>query len=197
MIGLEVEYLEAGALDDLTREEIQRLSPKDDNDLLVSRTRDSSEVKFGKSRIIPRMQGCIDELNEAKVDVIALLCAGVFPKFESNAPLLRADRLMYGFLSSIPNLNKVGLLVPDEKQKQPIGCEFEDQGFRVVTSWFSPYSPGSVEEAVKSFRREDVSVLSLLCMGYNPRLKEKIVNLTLKPAVLSQSLLAKAIHELL
>jgi hypothetical protein len=34
-------------------------------------------------------------------------------------------------------------------------------------------------------------------MGYNPDLKEKVVNLTSKPAALSQSLLAKAIDELL
>jgi protein AroM len=197
MVGGEVEYVEAGALDDLTRKEIEELSPKDDHDLLVSRIRDGSEITFGKSRIIPRLQKCIDQLNTANVKAIALLCAGVFPPFESKAPLLRADRLMYGFLGSIPNLNKVGLLLPGEKQMKPLGREFEEQGFKVVTSWLSPYSRGSVEEAVKPFKSKDVTVLSLLCMGYNPDLKEKIVKLTSKPAVLSQSLLAKAIHELL
>jgi protein AroM len=197
IVGKDVEFLEAGALDDLTKKEIAELKPRDDHDVLVSKIRDGSEVMFGKSHIITRLQRCMDQLNAKNVGAIALLCAGTFPRFDSKAPILRTDLLTYGFLRSIPNLNKVGLLLPNDKQMEPIGREFEDEGFKVVTSWLSPYSKGSVEEAVKPFMREDVTVLSLLCMGYNPDLKEKVVNLTSKPAALSQSLLAKAIDELL
>ena len=197
IIGKDVEFLEAGALDDLTKKQIVELKPRDNHDVLVSRIRDGSEVMFGKSHILTRLQRCIDQLNAKNVGAIALLCAGAFPQFNSKAPILRTDLLTYGFLRSIPNLNKVGLLVPNDKQMKPLGREFEDEGFKVVTSWLSPYTQGSVEEAVRPFMREDVTVVSLLCMGYNPDLKEKIVNLTAKPAALSQSLLAKAIDELL
>lgn len=79
MIGGSVEFVEAGALDDLTKEEILKLTPKSDADLLVSRTRDGSEIIFGKSHIIPRLQKCIDSLNAKGVEAIALLCAGSFP----------------------------------------------------------------------------------------------------------------------
>jgi len=192
-----VEFVEAGALDDLTREEILKLAPKNDEDVLVSRIRDGSEVVFGKSHIIPRLQRCIDSLNSEGVESIALLCAGSFPKFQSKAPIVRPDLLMYGFLKSIPNMGKVGLLVPNERQQEPIGREFRDEGIEVVTSWLSPYREGSVEDAVKPFRSDEVTVISLLCMGYTPELKEKVVRFTSKPAVLSQSLLAKAIDELL
>jgi len=192
-----VEFVEAGALDDLTRQEILKLAPKSDADVLVSRARDGSEIIFGKSHIIPRLQRCIDTLNSKGVEAIALLCAGSFPRFESKAPIVRSDLLTYGFLKSIPNMEKVGLLVPNEKQQEPIGREFRDEGFEVVTSWLSPYREGSVEDAVKPFKREDVTLVSLLCMGYTPELKEKVVRFTSKPAVLSQSLLAKAIDELL
>lgn len=197
MIGGSVEFVEAGALDDLTKEEILKLTPKSDADLLVSRTRDGSEIIFGKSHIIPRLQKCIDSLNAKEVGTIALLCAGGFPRFESKAPIVRPDLLMYGFLKSIPNLKKVGLLVPNEKQQGPIGKEFEEEGFQVVTSWLSPYQQGSVEEAMGPFKRDDVTVISLLCMGHSLELKEEVVRCTSKPAILSQSLLAKAIDELL
>jgi len=197
IVSRSVEFLETGALDDLTRQEILELAPKDDSDVLVSRVRDGSEVMFGKSHIILRLQRCIDNLNSKGVEVIALLCAGSFPRFESKAPIVRPDLLMYGFLKSIPNLRRVGLLVPNERQQEPIGKEFEDEGFGVVTSWLSPYRESSVEEAVKPFKMKDVTLISLLCMGYSPELKEKVVRLTSKPAILSQSLLAKAIDELL
>jgi len=192
-----VEFVEAGALDDLTRQEILKLTPRSDVDVLVSRARDGSEIIFGKSHIIPRLQRGIDALNSKGVEAIALLCAGSFPRFESRAPIVRSDLLMYGFLKSIPNMKKVGLMVPNEKQQEPIGREFRDEGFEVVTSWLSPYREGSVEDAVKLFKKEDVTLISLLCMGYTPKLKEKVVRFTSKPAVLSQSLLAKAIDELL
>jgi protein AroM len=197
MISRSVEFVQAGALDDLTKQEILRLTPKNDADVLVSRARDGSEIMFGKSHIIPRLQKCIDDLNAKKVEAIALLCAGSFPRFESKAPIVRPDLLMYGFLKAIPNMEKVGLLLPNEKQQGPIGKEFEDEGFQVATSWLSPYREGSVEEAVKPFRGEEVTMISLLCMGHSLELKEKITKLTSKPAVLSQSLLAKAIEELL
>lgn len=197
MIGGSVEFVEAGALDDLTKEEILKLTPKSDADLLVSRTRDGSEIIFGKSHIIPRLQKCIDSLNAKEVGTIALLCAGSFPRFESKAPIVRPDLLTYGFLKSIPNLKKVGLLVPNEKQQGPIGKEFEDEGFQVLTSWLSPYRESSVEEAMKPFVRPDVTVIALLCMGHSLELKEEVVRSTSKPAILSQSLLAKAIDELL
>jgi len=197
MISRSIEFVEVGALDDLAREEILKLTPKSDSDVLVSRVRDGSEVIFGKSHIIPRLQRCIDALNSEGVEAIALLCAGNFPRFESKAPIVRPDLLMYGFLKSIPNMKKVGLLVPNERQQEPIGREFRDEGFEVVTSWLSPYREGPVENAVKPFKREDVTLVSLLCMGHTLELKEKVVRLTSKPTVLSQSLLAKAIDELL
>lgn len=197
MISRSVEFLEAGALDDLTKQEIMKLTPKDDSDVLVSRDRDGSEILFGKSHIVPRLQKCIDGLNNKGVEAITLLCTGSFPRFESKAPIVRPDFLMYGFLKSIPNLKKVGLLVPNERQQGPIGKEFEDEGLEVVTSWLSPYRESSVEEALKPFKRDDVTVISLLCMGYNPELKRKAVEFTSKPAALAQSLLAKGIDELL
>ena len=139
----------------------------------------------------------MNNLTSKGVEVIALLCAGSFPRFESRAPIVRPDLLMYGFLKSIPNMKKVGLLVPNERQQEPIGKEFEEEGLGVVTSWLSPYRESSVEKAVKPFKVEEVTLTSLLCMGYSPELKEKVVRLTSKPAILSQSLLAKAIDELL
>ena len=197
IIGKDVEFLEAGALDGLTRQQITNLKPKNDQDVLVSRIKDGSEAMFGKSHVIPRLQKCVNQLNAKKVQAIALLCAGTFPQFDSKAPILRPDFLMYGFLRSIPNLKKVGLLVPNDKQMKPIGREFEDERFKIVTSWLSPYSKGSIEGAVKPFTRDDITILSLLCIGYSPELKDKIVSLTRKPAVLTQSLVAKAIDELI
>ena len=56
LISGSIEFIEAGALDDLTKQEIQKLTPKNDSDVLVSRVRDGSEVMFGKRHIISRLQ---------------------------------------------------------------------------------------------------------------------------------------------
>jgi protein AroM len=64
IIGKDIEILDAGALDDLTKKEIAELKPRDDHDVSVSRIRDGSEVLFGKSHIITRLQRCIDQLKQ-------------------------------------------------------------------------------------------------------------------------------------
>jgi protein AroM len=67
MIGRSVDFVQAGALDDLTKQEILKLTPKNDSDVLVSRARDGSEIMFGKSHIISRLQKSSDDLNAKRL----------------------------------------------------------------------------------------------------------------------------------
>lgn len=53
ILGPDHEILEAGALDDVTRSEIEGLVFRPDDYLLVSRLRDGAEVKIHKRFILP------------------------------------------------------------------------------------------------------------------------------------------------
>ena len=79
ILGDQVELIQAGALDGLSKAEIELMAPKEDDYVLVSRLNDGTFAKFGKSFILERMQTCISELEEQGASLIMLFCAGTFP----------------------------------------------------------------------------------------------------------------------
>ena len=60
-LGPGIEVLEAGALDGLSIEDVENMSPKNGDYMLVTRMRDGAQVTIGKSHILSRMQECIDD----------------------------------------------------------------------------------------------------------------------------------------
>jgi protein AroM len=80
MLPQDIEIFEAGALDDLSLEEIiGKLAPKQGETLYVTRLRSGLEVKISKERIIDLMQKKIELLDSRGVDIIGILCSGEFP----------------------------------------------------------------------------------------------------------------------
>src|SRR5512133_2996340 len=82
------EVIISGALDGLARAEIDRMAPEPGDYILTSLLSDGSSVRFAKKHILAGLQRRIDEMNERRADVIALVCTGVFPNFASKKPLV-------------------------------------------------------------------------------------------------------------
>lgn len=80
ILGTELELIQAGALDDLTYEEVKKqLAPTEGTDseyILVSRMRDGRAVKMDRSKLEPLIQRKIDLAEEAGYSLIWLLCTG-------------------------------------------------------------------------------------------------------------------------
>jgi protein AroM len=196
MLPTGIRFLESGALDGYTTEQIRMLSPTNDRDVLVTRLRDGTEAVFGLSHIVSRFQVCVDKLNAGGADMIAFLCTATLPGVHSRVPIIRPRELVYGLLGSLTELGRIGILAPNERALKPLEEDFSSHEFDIVVSALSPYGKGSLEKCVSPFIDEDVSLIVMFCMGYNLSLKKKVMELTGKPAVLPQSLLAKAIEEL-
>ncbi len=90
LVEFDIEFVEIGALDGLTLDEVETLAPKTGDYLLHTRMKDGSAVTIGKEAILPRMQACVDTLTQQGVEFIALLCTGKFPEFDSPVPLALA-----------------------------------------------------------------------------------------------------------
>ena len=86
ILGGDVEIVEAGALDGLTREQITRLAPEGDDEILVTRLADGSSVFVGKSKVIPRIEAQIAALEDRGVTLNVLLCTGEFPQLAARRP---------------------------------------------------------------------------------------------------------------
>ena len=78
ILGDSVEIIQAGALDGLSKEEIAKFVPRPGENVLVSRLTDGTSATFGESYILPRLQLCIDDLEQQGVSLILFLCTGEF-----------------------------------------------------------------------------------------------------------------------
>src|SRR6185295_685956 len=67
ILGGDVEIIEAGALDGLTREQIAPLAPEGDDEILVTRLADGSTVFVGKTKMIARIEARIAALEDRGV----------------------------------------------------------------------------------------------------------------------------------
>ena len=74
ILGGDVEIVEAGALDGLSREQIAPLAPEGDDEILVTRLADGSSVFVGKSKMIPRIEAKIAALEDGGVEIGRASC---------------------------------------------------------------------------------------------------------------------------
>jgi len=200
LISGDIEIVEKGALDGLTLKEIERFEPKEDDEILVTRMRDGTEVTIGESFILSKLQEKISELDKEDVTLIALLCSGEFPRLQSEKPLIMPDKLLSGVLSSlIINKGKLGLMVPSEGQVNHLMKSFQDLGFEVIGVWVSPYKNdiGAIDEAASKLKEAGIDLVVMDCFGYNLQMKDRVREVTGKPVLLVRSLLAGFLEELI
>lgn len=117
VLGGGVRIVQAGALDGLSRAEIEALAPAPGDDgALITHLRDGATVLVAKPRIVPRLRACIDRLAD-DVDVIVILCAGGFPPFASARPVLVPERCLAAVVDAVFDGRRLGVIVPIKEQQ--------------------------------------------------------------------------------
>ena len=197
--GKGVTVVEIGALDGLTRTEIARLAPDDNNDLLVTRMADGCAVVVGHRLVTPRMQMAVNDLAEQDCDPIVVLCTGVF-ELESPGPRLVYPRKVLEHLAVTMGLATpgvtLGLLVPDPKQEEPMADLWRKLTSRVIATSASPYEfnegPAAFERAGEKLYKGDARVIVMDCMGYTPAMRRALLQRAQVPVVLANQAVAYA-----
>ncbi|RLE51956.1 MAG: hypothetical protein DRJ26_00650 [Candidatus Methanomethylicota archaeon] len=195
VLGEEFEVVEAGALDDLSDEEIAAISPRQGETVYVSRLRDGREVKISKEKLIPLLENKIKFLESLGVDAIGLLCSGTFPPFKVKVPLVRPEPILRGLVEASISANQVlGVIMPSSLQ---ISMGYEKWSSvlceKIVVESVSPYISEEKRFKILSgiaskFRRENVKLVVMDCIGFSMRdaafFKSKYSVPTLIPRVL-------------
>jgi len=192
-----IQLIEAGALDELSPDEISSHSPRSKESILVSRLANGKEVRIDKDFVHRRLQELITLLEES-VDILSILCSAVFEPFVCNRPLVLPYRLLQGFVSAVRFPGPLGVLVPATEQVETIGREFESWGVEVVTKAVSPYAEEErLEEVVQKLLGAGVSAILLDCFGYSVEMKQRAQRASGLPVITVRTLLARALAELL
>lgn len=132
-MGLDVEVIEAGALDGLTFEEVQALYCKENEigiGCYANVTADNNDRRMGSGRLevwlelnkfYPYVQKAIDTLEAKGCELIMLCCAERYPEdaFHSNVPFIMPYRAAFDVAHTLATtLNRrpsIGVLIPDQK----------------------------------------------------------------------------------
>jgi protein AroM len=195
MLGQSIDMVEKGALDGLTKNEIERLAPKAGDYVLVTRLRDGASVKVARRRVTPRVQKCIEELEGMDVDFNVLLCTGEFHRLRAKKPLIMPS----------PNHQRCAV---HQRRKNRRGCsrkgadsqrkkEMGKKGVSVVIGCANPYGDvKGLEEAALFLAGENVDIVVLDCIGFTPKAGEIFRRLTRKPVLLPQVLLGCVLKSL-
>ncbi|MCL6552798.1 MAG: AroM family protein [Firmicutes bacterium] len=192
-----VRVVEMGALDGLAPAEIAALRPGPGDHTLVSRLRSGEEVLVGKERILPRVQACVEALQDATA-LIVILCTGPFPPLRSRRPIVYPERLLLQFVRAVSPGAHVGVLTPAAAQIPHQVERWSAVAGAVTVRAYSPYvGREDVEDACAAFAAAGVDLVVLDCLGYTVALKEAVRRRVGRPTVLARTLLARAVAELL
>ena len=199
ILGESIELIEAGGLDGLTLDEIEKFAPAEGDYVLVSRMKDGTVVKFAERHILPRLQQCIYDLEAKGAQLIVFLCTGDFPAiFKSKVPVIFPCHVLNALVPALSHRSKIAVVTPDQLQVAQSQNKWKDYVKEVTAVPASPYAnPQELAEAAKQLREMDIDLVVMDCIGYTEEMKRTLREQTGKHIVLSRTIVARVVRELL
>ena len=198
-LGDHVEVLEHGALDGLSQAEVKNYAPELGMLPLVTRMQDGTEVIVAKEKLLPRLNEVVAALDDRGVDMILLLCNGDFPVFDTRCLVIEPQRLVDGCVAGLlRERHRLGVLVPVPEQENWVRGRLEVVNPNLTVAVASPYEGQKpIEAACQRFRDDACDVIVLYCMGFNRQLGERVRALCDTPVIVSGTIVARILGELL
>jgi len=196
LIGPGAEILEGGALDGLSRAEIERLAPEGDHEVLVTRLSDASAVFVAKEKVTPLVQRRIDELEAAGAAMTVVLCTGAFKGLTSARALVTPEKVLVGVLRGVAFPGRLGVICPSTRHVPQTEARWRSHGWDPVVVPLSPYEHGPDPGAADRFRREGVGCVLLDCMGFRRSARRELQDALGVPLIVANLLVARVVGEM-
>ncbi len=196
ILGPGYDVIEAGALDDHTMDDVNKIDLDPDHYILVSRMRDGTEIKITKKYVVPLLQGQLDLLEEQGVRLTVVMCTGKFPQFRSRGLVVTPSEVLKGVIAGSLKKGKLAVVYPTEEQIPYAEKDFGREGVDVYADSVSPYEEDDVKGLLDRLVREDPDLVFLNCFGFPYSIKQQVQEATGKPTIHSSALIARVIKEL-
>ncbi|MBR4410488.1 MAG: AroM family protein [Firmicutes bacterium] len=192
------EYIEAGALDGLTKNQVESMKPEPGEHFLVTRLADGSMVTLAARHLSDLMQQQVSRLEAKGASALMILCTEAFQPFDCSIPVIYPNDVLKVLVPIAAPDGHIGVILPEAGQMEDFAEVWKQVVPNVTAAHGSPYAgDGSLEHAAKSFAHTDVGLIVLDCMGYSSGQQELVSELSGKPVLLSRTLAAKVLMELI
>lgn len=194
ILGDGVTIVEAGGLDSVHDEDMQSISPDVSDTTYISKLRNGSSVKIGKSKLLPLLQEELNRLEE-KTSAVIMLCTGDFPSIQSKKPIIYPDKVLNNTVSALMDTGILGLIIPLKEQRNTLVDKWRHSNFELKVEVASPYENSDVLGAARRLKEQGASLIVLDCMGYNEIHKNDAVEGSGLPVILPRTLTARIVAE--
>jgi protein AroM len=197
-VGFDLEIVERGALDGMSRDEVGSLKPGKADYVLVTRMRDGTEVTIAERHIVERMRAHVRDLESQGVDLIVLFCTGEFPQLAGTTLLLTPDRLLEHTVRGVLGRGTMAVVAPSKDQTEMMKEKWGGLDIPLVINAVSPYSAAKERyfEVAESISAQSPDLVVLDCMGFGMEIKRIFRRVTGVPVILPRTLLGRTVAEL-
>jgi protein AroM len=189
--------LMAGALDELTLEEIKDFSYAEGEPVLATASREGVPIVVPAEEVHRRLPDKVRFLEQGGADIIVVTCTGQFPFLKSRVPLVLPSEVLAHNCLALARDNQVGVLVPLAEQISQLREKWVAIGLDPLFYAVSPFTQkDQVAEAGEVLAAQGAGLIIMDCMGYEQWMKDAVRKASGKPVIAARTLLAKIVTEL-
>jgi protein AroM len=197
----DVHVVERGNLNGLSAEEIAALAPDPGEVGIVARLKSGGETLLSHKKILPRMQALVDEVvTEEGADLVVILCGADWSEIESPVLVVNPGKVFPGVVSSLASGRRLGVIKPSAGQIERERDRYRSLGIDATVTAASPYAGEErlvlARTAAEEIRNAGCDLVWMSCIGMDEAMRDVVTEITGKPVILAQTLLARIVTEL-
>jgi protein AroM len=194
--GLEIDL--RGALDGMTRAEIDAIPPSDGYDALFTLLPNGDSVTISKRAVEARAAIQIEKFASEGVKVALLACTGKFPNLAPDGLVILPSAVLHNMVEAVLPRGRLGVFSPLPEQTALIARKWERANVEIVGVTMRPGSDAAaVDEAARKMSALAPDLIVMDCMSYTSADKARLRLTYGGPIILAIAATVRIVEELL
>jgi protein AroM len=193
--GISIEL--RGALDGMSRAEIDAIPPTDGYDTLFTLLPDGDGIIISKKQVERRASERLVQLKQDGVDVTMLACTGKFPNLTPEGLVILPSAVLHRLVEAVLPKGRLGVFSPLPEQTALIDQKWQREGIEVVGVTLRPGSDDTaIDGAAQAMAALRPDLVVMDCMGYTSANKARLRLGYSGPVILAIAAAARVVEEL-
>ena len=193
--GLQIDL--RGALDGMTRAEIDAIPPVDGADALFTLLPNGDAVTISKQAVEKRAAIQMQKFASEGVRVTMLACTGKFPNLAPEGLVILPSAVVHKMVEAVLPRGRLGVFSPLKEQTALIVRKWERENIEVVGLTLQPGSDvAAVDEAARKMAALSPDLIVMDCMSYTRANKARVRLAYDGPVILAIAAAARVVEEL-